>query len=339
LAPLHWYEGPQGSTVPHKGQGFAVQSFFLPHAVRFLKERPEDYAKTKQLFSVQEWLSWRLGAEAVTTLPAADYEPFYWNSEQLSLLGLDGTMLPPFAELGSVIGRLSPAAAHRLSSLGGFEEAAFPAGIPILAGGPDFIMALIGVGAVKPGIVCDRAGTSEGINYCSASRPESAALRVLPHVIKGYWNVSAVMPVSGSYFERYRTLTGQEDRDYGDLLSIMDTDGMGRAVLEAVGFMVKGGLETLNSQGFPVDEMRLSGGQGKNKLWNQLKADITGTVLLALEIPDGELGGGAVLGALALGEAAGIAEGAERIVHIRERFAPDPKAAADYEERFRRRRS
>jgi sugar (pentulose or hexulose) kinase len=371
LAPLYWYEGPQGSTAPHK-EGSAIRSFYLPHVVRFLKERPREYAQTRRLFSVQEWLSWRLGADAVTVLSAPAYKPFYWDAEQIARLGLDGTMLPSFAEMGSVIGRLSPAAAFRLGSLGGFDEAALPAGIPILAGGPDFIMALIGVGAIKPGMVCDRAGTSEGINYCSDFRPESAVLRVLPHITEGYWNVSAVLPSSGKYFEWYKALTGQKSRDYEDLLheliipgaafpngffflnasssggndscsgftfltrrSITDTDriSMGRTILEAIGFLVKGCLETLRSQGFPVNEMRLSGGQSKNRRWNQLKADITGTGLLVPEISDGELAGNAVLGALALGEVADLAEGTGRIVHIRECFVPSPQSAA-YGERF-----
>jgi xylulokinase len=360
LKPLHWYEGPQGSTAPLKGEGPILRSFYLPHVIRFLKERPGEYAKTKQLMSAQEWLSWRLGAEAVTVLPAADYEPFYWDVEQIALLGLDGNMLPPFAALGSVIGRLSPAAISRLGGLGGFGEAALQAGIPILAGGPDFIMALIGAGVLKPGMVCDRAGTSEGINYCSGRRPVSKALRVLPQVINGYWNVSAVLPASGKYFDWYKTITGQEDRDYGDMLlelisnspgtkfprgfffpntvppggEGLDRSDMGRAVLETMGFMVRGGVETLGAHGFAVDEMRLSGGQSKNRLWNQLKADITGTALLVPEIADGELGGAAVLGAIALGAAADLAEGAERIVHIRERFEPDPGIAAVYKERF-----
>jgi sugar (pentulose or hexulose) kinase len=369
LKPLFWHEGPQGA--PRTGEGPVLRSFFLPHVVRFLKERPGEYAKTKWLFSTQEWLSWRLGADAVTVLSAADYEPFYWDAGQIAALGLDGSMLPPFAALGSVIGRLSPAAVLRLSGAGGFGEAALPAGIPLLAGGPDFIMALIGAGVIRPGMVCDRAGTSEGINYCCGFRPESSTLRVLPQVTKGYWNVSAILPVSGKYFDWYKTITGQQERDYGDLLreiisdtpgtkfpkgfffpnstppggkgfvflaehAVTDTDraGMGRAVLEAMGFMVRGGVETLYAEGFPVNEMRLSGGQGKNRLWNQLKADITGTVLLVPEIADGELGGAAVLGAMALGAAADIMEGTERVVHIKERFEPIQEITAVYKERF-----
>jgi sugar (pentulose or hexulose) kinase len=50
------------------------------------------------------------------------------------------------------------------------------------------------------------------------------------------------------------------------------------------------------------------------------------------------LGGDAVLGAVALGEAADLPEGIRRIVHIQERYTPDAYAAAVYRDRFQARR-
>jgi xylulokinase len=109
---------------------------------------------------------------------------------------------------------------------------------------------------------------------------------------------------------------------------------LGRAVLLSLGFSVKAGIETLARNGFPVTEMRLSGGQGKSRRWNRLKADLTGVPLLVPELRVGERGGDAVLGAIALGEAADLREGISRIVHIQERYIPNPEAAAVYGQRF-----
>ncbi|GHV73431.1 xylulokinase [Spirochaetia bacterium] len=364
LAPLHWYQGPQGSTAPRKETSPALRSFFLPHVLRFIRERPGDYAKTRYLFSAQEWLSWRLGADPVTALPAS-YEPYYWDDAQCESLGLDRGKFPPFLGLGTVIGRLSPAAVHRLSDLaGGLPEERLPTGIPIIAGGADFIMALIGTGALEPGLVCDRAGTSEGINLCAdmgGAAQLPGELRVLPHVNPGYRNVSVIIPSSGRLFEWFRTLTGQERRPYDDTLAELIPEGilapgvlffpennpvligrsglfspveLGQAVLLALGFSVRAAIDTLGRNGFPVAEMRLSGGQSKSRRWNQLKADITGLPLLVPELQDGELGGDAVLGAIALGEAADLREGIARIVHIQKRYTPAPHAAAVYGEQF-----
>ncbi|MFP3041376.1 sugar kinase [Treponema primitia] len=338
LAPLHWYQGsPRAPTI---------RSFFLPHALRFLRECPGVYEKTRYLFSAQEWLSWRLGADAVTALPAS-YEPYYWDAAQCGILGLDMGKFPPFVDLGTVIGRLSSEAVHRLSGLaGGFPEERLPVGIPIIAGGSDFIMALIGTGTVEPGMVCDRAGTSEGINYCTGnSVTNSPELRVLPHVNPGYRNVSVIIPSSGRLFERYRTLSGQEQRPYEDTLTelipegrILDPAELGQAVLLAMGFEVRAAMDTLGRHGFPVSEMRLSGGQSKSRRWNQLKADLTGSALLVPEQKDGELAGDAVLGAIALGEASDLREGIGQIVHIQERYIPDEHTAAAYKQRFQNRR-
>jgi xylulokinase len=375
LAPLHWYQGPLGNTGPQKADTPAVRSFFLPHVLRFIREHPGEYAKTQYFFSTQEWLSWRLGAEPVTVLPEA-YGPYYWDDDQCRMLGLDRGKFPPFTGLGSVIGRLAPAAIRRMEELsGGLPEGGLAAGIPLIGGGSDFIMALIGTGTLEPGMVCDRAGSSEGINLCSADPAVTGELRVLPHIAPNLWNISAILPASGRIFEWYRTLTGQGGRPYADTLAdlipqqgllpesvtggalffpaggtaeqaaaLIGRQGLfsplelGQAVLEAMGFMVKAGLDTLGRHGFPIKEMRLSGGQGKNRQWNQLKADMTGVILLDMEQRDAELGGDAVLGALALGEAADLAQGVARIVHIRERFYPDPAAAAVYGERFQHHR-
>jgi sugar (pentulose or hexulose) kinase len=372
LAPLHWYQGPQGSTAV-KAPG-ATRSFFLPHTLRLRQDRPADYENTRYLFSVQEWLSWRLGADPVTALPDR-YGPYYWDDAQCEALGLDRRIFPPYASLGTVIGKLSTAAIHRLGDLaGGLPEDRLSTGLPIVAGGVDFVMALVGAGAVEPGLVCDRAGTSEGINLCAAfpGTPQFPGdIRVLPHVGPGLWNLSVVIPESGRLFEWYRVLTGQESRPYEDTLAELIPDrvpgtladpkalffpgkppvilgrasgagnaglfgrtDLGRAVLAAMGFKVRTAAETLGGYGYPVTEMRLSGGQGKNRRWNQLKADLCGISLLLPEQPDCELAGDAVLAAMALGEAADLREGVGRIVHIRERYDPDLRTAAGYGEDF-----
>ena len=354
LAPLYWHQGPQGSAESRGEPG--GRSFFLPHVERFRRERPAEYERTALLVSAQEWLSWRLGAEAATTLPAS-YEPYYWDDAQCAALGIDRGLFPPFVAPGTVTGRLSGEAVRRLgAAAGGLKP-----GIPIVAGGVDFIMALVGAGTVEPGMVCDRAGTSEGINLCAAfpGRAEPPRfpreIRTLPHAVPGLWNLSVIIPASGRLFEQYRALTGQADRPYDDMLAELVPAGLlpdpcpagsgeapfsgalelGRAALSVLGFTVRAAAETLGRQGFQITEMRLSGGQGKNRRWNQLKADMTGISLLVPEQPDCELAGDAVLGALALGEAADLREGIRRIVRIRERIDPDPQAGAVYAGRFR----
>lgn len=363
LSPLHWHD-TKVHYPPSLEQNRTGRSLFLPHAAWLLHNKPEDYEEVQYFFSSQEWLSWRLGADAVTSIPAPAYEQVYWDRGQCAEYGLDWEKFPPMIIQGACIGRLSAAAASCLHGLA--------AGTPIIAGGPDFIMALIGVGAVTEGIVCDRAGTSEGINVCSNRPCTDNALRTLPHIYEHLYNVAAMLPTTGRLFEWFRNISGQENRDYRDMLAeiikapqkslhkeggfffpdiksagslsaasaFLSTAGLttraelGRTVVEAIGFMVRNGIETLENHGFPVEALRVSGGQAKNPLWNQFKADICGKNLLVPEIEDGELAGNACLSLTALGEAADLNEAIARIVRIKTRYEPDPEKNKLHTERF-----
>lgn len=363
LEPLHWHD-QKVHYLKENTDKHAEQSLFLPHAAWLLHKRPELYEQVRCFFSSQEWLSWKLGAEAVTSIPSPAYEPVYWDRGQCAVYGLDWEKFPPMVLQGKHIGTLSATAAAELHGLS--------AGIPIIAGGPDFITALIGVGAIEEGIVCDRAGTSEGINVCTSRPCTDSSLRTLPHVKEGLFNVAAILPTTGRLFEWFRNITGQENRDYRDMLAeivkapagsvqqdggfffpdiraagslstasaFLSTAGLttraelGRTVVEAIGFLVRNGVQTLKEKGYPIDALRVSGGQAKNPIWNQFKADICGHILSVPEIEDGELAGNACLALTALKEADSIDQAVSRIVRIKTNYYPDPAKYALHAERF-----
>jgi xylulokinase len=113
----------------------------------------------------------------------------------------------------------------------------------------------------------------------------------------------------------------------------------------AIGFSVRRAVETLENQGFPVKAMRVSGGQGKNPLWNQLKTDISGVPLMIPEICDAELTGNAVLAACALENNALPEEDFERVldaaagrmIRFREEYLPRRETASFWEDQYRKR--
>lgn len=307
--PLVWYDAPKRT---------AGKSLFLPHIERYAAEHRKQYEDTARFFSCQEWLAWRLGAEAVSVLPGERYRPYYWDEAQCEAAGCDMRKLPPFVPLGTIIGKTGKRAE---------QDFALPPNVPLVAGGPDFIMALIGTGVLAEGLVCNRAGTSEGINVCSSAPAATDNLRTLPHIADGLFNVGALIPRSGILFDDYRRGTFQEDRDYTDHLdallksaSFSEEDIAGRRVLLKMARQVREKIVLLQENGFPVTEMRVSGGQAKNPLWNRMKAKISGVTLAVPAITDGELAGNACLCASAMGEAAGLYEAAAKIVRIKERY-------------------
>ena len=357
LSPLYWHDR---RVIPSpKG----ARSFFLPRAAWVKHNAPEIYSEIDTFISSHEWLAYELGADALTVLPQGSYVPFYWDDDQCDLFQLDRKKFPPFIRSGTVMGNLSVEAA---ASLGPFTGGRLKSGTPFIAGGPDFITALIGTGVSRIGEVCDRSGTSEGINYCASLPVDSSGVRVFPHAMEGLWNIGAVIPSSGRLFEWYRSFTGQDDVGYGDHLAELiplpidvnlfnnsfffhpsspesypqslhhhDKTKLGRAVLCAMGFAVREAAGVLESRGFHFREMRVSGGQCKNSRWNRLKADITGLTLEVPEIPDGELAGNAVLAALALGAVSNLEEGMAGMIRFRDVYSPQSDRAAFWDERYR----
>lgn len=337
------------------------RSFYLPKA-KWLMES-ENREKTRVLFSCPEWLQFRLTGSRTMTLPHDSFRPYIWDDEQLELYGLNRSLFPEMVRMGDIAGRIDSAASVRYG---------LAAGLPVVAVGSDFMASLLGSGAVEPGRVCDRAGTSEGINYCAVRPSEDSRLRSLPHAVEPYWNVAAILSSTGSVLEWYRYLTGQEGVDYSDILDgigrvpaaqpapLFFPGGrggnpwefgsgsfhhlepghgraeMGRAVLEAIGFAVRRGVELLEGAGMRVDEMRVSGGQARGRIWNQMKADICGKRLLTMQIEDAELAGCACCAAAALGRAATPREAVGAYVKIQSVFEPAGELVSLYDEAYGR---
>ena len=230
-APLYWFSVPGKANAENdragkgnagNGRGFSAgPSLFLPNVLACKNHDPETFKKTKLFLSSQEWLSFSLGADPVTVLSQEAYRPFYWDERQCEKAGLGMGIFPPFAPMGSVIGGVRASAGVPAS-----VQTVLPEGTPILAGGPDFIMALLGSAVIEPGMICDRAGSSEGINLCVDKTgfdrirgiSAEAGIRLLPHARKGLFNAGVVISESGFLFEKYRRDSGQADKPYGVLM-------------------------------------------------------------------------------------------------------------------------
>ena len=162
----------------------ARTSLFLPKILSIKKQFPDVWKKTKRLFSGPEYLIYVLTGNAVTILPEDRFAAAYWNDDMLAACGIKKNLLPAFVKTGA--------------NCGSFQNC------PVFAGGPDFVMALIGTATLQPGRLCDRCGSSEGLNYCTNQVISKEELRTLPSVIPGLWNLSYLIPNSGELSESER---------------------------------------------------------------------------------------------------------------------------------------
>jgi xylulokinase len=339
-------------------------SFFLPKAYWIHRRRPEIYAATRWFFSCPEYIDFMLTGNAHTVLPSAPFSRYIWTEEAIGRLGMDRDKFPPFVPPGAAVGRVARAAAARLG---------VPAGLPVIAGGPDFIMSLLGTATVRPGRVCDRGGSSEGVNLCARAPVEDRRLLVLPHIVSGLYNISGLISTTGQALDWFRRVTGRRGRRpdacleeigrapagaarllflpylAGERSPLWDPHArgcflgltlkhtgreLGRAVVESVGYAIRDVLEVMGENGLAVEEMRVSGGQARSPVWNRIKADITGRRILEPAVHDSELVGDACLGFSALAGDPDLAAAAERLVRIRRVHEPDPRLRPLYDEMF-----
>jgi xylulokinase len=184
--------------------GFVDPGFFLPKILDIKINEPLLYENTKFFLGCPELLAYALTGEARTVFPSDGFERWFWNDSILESLDLDKEKLPPFIRPGEVFGQLIPGLAARF----GFRPCT-----PVISGGPDFFAAILGCGAIRPGLACDRAGTSEGINACTGRRVSDERLMSYNHPVKPFWNLSGIVSTTGKAVEWGRDLLGVESYD------------------------------------------------------------------------------------------------------------------------------
>jgi xylulokinase len=96
-----------------------------------------------------------------------------------------------------------------------------------------------------------------------------------------------------------------------------------KGLLEGVCYELRLNIESLARAGVPLQRLRATGGGSKSPLWLQLKADITGKEVVTLNVTEGGCLAGAILGGVALGEYASVAEAVATLVVERDLYRPD----------------
>jgi xylulokinase len=116
----------------------------------------------------------------------------------------------------------------------------------------------------------------------------------------------------------------------------LDTTGADivRAILEGVTYEIMVNMERLAEAGIVIDELRAVGGLSKSSAFLQLKADMMGRRICALDVGEAGTLGVAMLAGMACGLFAGPGDAVARLVRKRREFEPDMNAHARYLERF-----
>ena len=341
---------------------FVDASFVLPQVLHLGRKNPKVYEKSRWFLSSFEYINYLLTNEVATILHAEDAKRWYWTEEILSSLHLDPGKFPSFKRPGDHIGTVTTLAAKTLG---------LPENIPVFAAGPDFLVSILGCAVVAPGMVCDRSGTSEGINLCTHRPLDDDRLMTYLHPVEPYYNVSGIISTSGKAIGWAKKLMGLEEQSFdafyammatapagsdgllflpylsGERAPIWDPDARGvftglslssakthllRSVAEGVCLAMYDVIEVMEELGGVVTALRITGGPSESAFLNQLKADVTGRPVSIPEVGDAELVGSMVIGRTALHDYTSFAEAANDLVAIGREYQPTADNRSLYDE-------
>jgi xylulokinase len=108
-----------------------------------------------------------------------------------------------------------------------------------------------------------------------------------------------------------------------------------RALMEAIAYALRDNIELFRRQGLTIQEVRSFGGGARSRLWNQMKADITGLPVVTSRCPEPGCLGAAILAGIGAGVFQNLEAGCRRFVALRPAQDPRQTAREKYERFFR----
>ena len=334
--------------------------------LQWLKQyEPNAYERATTVFMPKDYINFRLTGERAwdwsdaSTSFLMDPQTRTWSQPMLDALQLDSRKLPPIRSPQDILGTVTAEAAQAT----GLRE-----GTPVLVGGADYPLSMLGSGVYAPGLGSDITGTSSIITVIADSpmlHPEVSnvataeglwgrfmlldsggdamrwARRAFHENALSYDAVAqkaAEAPVGseGLFFLPY--LTGERLGEHSNsraqffgITAKQGTEHLHRAVLEGVAFGVRRHIDVIESAGVRMERMVAASGGAKAALWLEIKASMYRTpILVPAQLECGVMGC-AILAATAHGQFARLGDAVTAFVQFEREVHPDPRASDTYD--------
>jgi len=98
---------------------------------------------------------------------------------------------------------------------------------------------------------------------------------------------------------------------------------LARAFMEGITLDMLDMIEGIKKAGVTFETVRILGGPTRSELWNQIQADVYGTPVQTLKVPDAAVLGAAILGGVGAGVFSSIEVGAEQMVKVDRSYTPN----------------
>lgn len=342
-------------------------AYCAPKILWIRSHQPEIYFQAAKFLIPKDYIVYRLTGVFATDFSDAsgtllfDLRSRHWANDFLHALDLSADQLPFPYPSPAVVGTVTADAA---------AATGLAAGTPVVIGGGDGSCAGIGAGVVEPGAAYCVIGTSAWISVTTDQPMPDPFQRTMTfhHVHPERYAPMGVQQLAGGARDwAWRALAGEAGLDLdaaaagvapgaGGLLFLPYLMGerspwwnplargafvglsmphgkpeMARSVLEGVAFGLRQILMVLREQVPGIEALRLIGGGGKSRLWQQILADCLGLPIHMLELQGEATSWGA---AVATGVGVGIYDwtiAAERS-QVAAVIDPNPAHVARYAE-------
>jgi autoinducer-2 kinase len=167
-------------------------SITSPARFRWIREvEPDVFDAIAHVGMLSDWALYRLTGRFVTDASSGSSSGLFdlasrtWSPELLDLVGLSPAVVPEVLESGTVVGPVTSRAS---------EETGLAAGTPVVVGGADTQLGLVGIGVVEPDHLTLVGGSFWQLTAVS-DRPlidPDARVRTLCHTVPGQWMTEGI---------------------------------------------------------------------------------------------------------------------------------------------------
>ena len=356
--------------INSNGSGPVSAEWMIPKALWIKQNEPENFDRAVTICEYQDYinlhLTGRLGASInnVSTRWHCDYTENGVPKSLLEKLDL-GELAEKWPQdvfrLGELVGRLTPRAAGHLG---------LTPDLPVVQGGADAQIGMIGLGVVKPGNLALITGSSH-LHLGLSEKPfhgtgiwGTYADALLP----GLHTVEGGQTSTGSVINWLKNLFGESDYEalnqdasklppgsenlivqehfQGNRTPHTDPNSRGafhgltlkhgrehlfRAAIEGVAFGSELILDSMRTNGFFPESIVVSGGATHSELWLQIHSDVSNLPLILTKNPDAPLLGCAILAAVGAEIYEDIPTAVEQMVQFDRVIEPNSQVNAEYQ--------
>jgi xylulokinase len=354
--------------------GLNLDAYHVAPKIRWLADhQPEIFESTAHFLLPGSYVAYYLTGEMAVDYSNAsstlllDVHTKTWSATMCNAFSIDINTLAPVGAATTTLGKLRPSVAEKLG---------LNANTLVMIGCGDEHAACLGAGVTRPGLVGDIVGTAEPVCAACPEPifDQTRLVETHCHADPDLWLLENPGFVSGGNYrwfrdqlangETYTSLDveamnippGAEGLTFlpslmGALAPTWNEAARGtfagftlahtrghfvRALLEGSAYAVRDITSQMRAIGMDLREMRVMSGGAKSRLWNQIKADVTGLQISVPEITETTALGAAFIALVGIGAYATLSEAGNHIVRIRERIEPEPATKSAYDEAYER---